>query len=426
MLSREDNELLTRVEGDAPMGQMMRRYWVPVCLADEIVEPGGKPLRVKLFGERLVAFRDGSGKLGLLDERCPHRLASLALGRNEDDGLRCIYHGWKFNVDGSCMDMPTEPGDKGFAQRMRVNSYPVREAGGMIWTYMGPAETMPTFPEYDWMKLPRDRYGLMKVGENVNYAQAIEGSIDSSHSWFLHQGIIWDWKLRASISSDTSPKMVAQDTAYGFRYAAIRVPNENPETERYVRVTLFSVPFTAFIPRPIDKSKVAHMQIFVPVDDVTTMFYGVFFAQDGAPLDEAEMRREHRVVPGVDLDANWFKIANVDNWFKQDREAMKNGSWTGIDGFTNQDMACQESMGPIVDRTSEHLGTSDIAIIRMRRRMLEAVKRFQDGQPLIGHDPAIPWDRVRSEQLVIPRDQPWQTVGAYAGEPVPEVHASRR
>jgi phthalate 4,5-dioxygenase oxygenase subunit len=421
MLSAEENTLLTKVTGDAPMGQMMRRYWVPAALSEEVAEPGGTPVRTTIFGERLVVFRDSENNLGVVDERCPHRLASLALGRNEEGGLRCIYHGWKFNTAGACIDMPTEPNSFGFRDRIKLASYPVREAGGMVWTYLGPADTIPAFPEYDWMKLPRNQYATVKVGERVNYAQAIEGAIDSSHSWFLHQGIIWDWKKRAEISMDTSPKLEAEDTSYGFRYAAIRVPTKNPDTEKYVRVTIFLVPFTAFIPRPLEKSQKAHIQVFVPVDDERTIFYGVFFSQDGSVVDEAQVRRDHHLVPGEDLDRNWYKLACEDNWYNQDRAAMKNGSWTGINGFSNQDMACQESMGPIVDRTAEHLGTSDIAIIRMRKRMLEAVRLFQDGKPLIGLDPAIPYGKIRTEQLIVPIEQPWQSVGAYAGEYTPKT-----
>ena len=422
MLTAEENTLLTRVTGNAPMGQMMRRYWVPACLSEEVAVPEGTPVRTTIYGERLVVFRDTEGKLGIVDERCPHRLASLALGRNEEGGLRCIYHGWKFNTAGACVDMPTEPGSFGFRDRIKLQSYPAHEAGGFVWTYLGPPELQPTFPEYDWMKLPRNQYATVKVGERVNYAQAIEGAIDSSHSWFLHQGIIWDWKKRAEISMDTSPKMECEDTSYGFRYAAIRVPTQNPDTERYVRVTIFLVPFTAFIPRPLEKSQKAHVQVFVPVDNERTLFYGVFFSQDGSAVDEADVRRQHHVVPGVDLDRNWYRHATLENGFNQDREAMKNGtSWTGINGFSNQDMACQESMGPIVDRTAEHLGTSDIAIIKMRKRMLEAVQLFQAGKPLIGLDPNTPYGKIRTEQLIVPIDQPWQSVGAYAGEYAPQV-----
>ena len=411
MLSQEDNDLLTRVVGEAPMGQMMRRYWVPACMSDEVAENDGTPVRTAILGERLVVFRDTNGTVAVIDERCPHRLASLALGRNEEGGIRCIYHGWKFDTSGSCIDMPTEPGSFNFRDRIKVRSYPAHEAGGIVWTYLGPAGTAPPFPHYDWMRLPRKQFAVVKVGEIVNYAQAIEGSIDSSHSWFLHQGILWDWRQRSQTSMDTSPKMEAEDTAYGFRYAAIRVPTRNPDTERYVRVTLFLMPYTAFIPRPMDRSKTAHVQIFVPIDDTHTMFYGIFFSQDGSEVDEHKTRETHHVVPGVDLDRNWFKVANEANWFLQDRATMKNGDWTGIQGFSNQDMACQETMGPIVDRTQEHLGTSDIAIIRMRKRLLEAVRKYQNGEPLIGLDPTIDWTRVKSEQTIIPIEQSWQTLG---------------
>jgi len=244
--------------------------------------------------------------------------------------------------------------------------------------------------------------------------QAVEGSIDSSHSWFLHRDTIWDWKKRSELSSDLSPKLEAQDEAYGFRYAAIRRPNANPDTEKYVRVTHFILPFTALIPRPIEREKPAHAQIFVPIDDTHTMFYGVFFSQDGSPVDEADTRRKHHVVPGTDLDRNWFRVANADNWFNQDRAAMQNGSYTGIKGFTNQDMACQESMGTIVDRTQEHLGTSDIAIIRMRKRMLEALRRSEAGEPPMGYEPGIDFEHLSAGQEVVPIDTPWQNVGAWS------------
>jgi phthalate 4,5-dioxygenase oxygenase subunit len=415
MLSREENERLTKVV-DGPMGQMMRRYWVPACLSEEVAERDGTPLRVRIFGEPLVAFRDSEGRLGILDEHCPHRLASLALGRNEEGGIRCVYHGWKFDVHGQCVEMPTEPENFSYRDRMRTRSYPVREAGGMVWTYLGPPETEPAFPEYDWTKLPKEQVAIIKVGERVNYLQAVEGAIDSSHSWFLHRDTIWDWKKRSEISSDLSPRLEAQDEPYGFRYAAIRKPNANPESEQYVRVTQFIAPFTALIPRPLDRKEPAHAQIFVPVDDTRTMFYGVFFSQDGAPVDEDGQRRKHHVVPGADLDPRWFRLANHDNWFMQDRAAMKNGSYTGIKGFTNQDMACQESMGPIADRTREHLGTSDIAIIRMRRRMVEALRRFEAGESLIGQDATFPYDRLRGDQRLIPIGEPWQSVGSYDGE----------
>ncbi len=247
MLSKEENELLTRVEGDAPMGRMMRRYWLPAALGEEVAERDGTPVRVRLLGEDLVLFRDTEGRLGLIEAACPHRLASLALGRNEECGLRCVYHGWKFDVTGACIEMPTEPESFGYRERIQLTSYPVHEAGGLIWAYMGPAGGAPPVPDYDWMRLPPEQRVIAKIGERTNYLQAVEGAIDSSHSWFLHRGATNDWKKRTEVSSDLSPKLEAEDTDYGFRYAAIRRPNANPESEKYVRVTLFVVPTTAFI-----------------------------------------------------------------------------------------------------------------------------------------------------------------------------------
>jgi phthalate 4,5-dioxygenase oxygenase subunit len=416
MLSAEENALLTGVEGDAPMGQMMRRYWLPAALSDELAEPDGTPVRVRLFGENLVAFRDTNGRVGLLEAACPHRLVSLALGRNEECGLRCIYHGWKFDVDGKCVDMPTEPEGYGYRDRVSVRSYPTREAGGMVWTYMGPPGEEPPFPEYDWLKLPADQVAVVKIGSQTNYLQAVEGSIDSAHSWFLHSGSnsARDWATRTAVSTDTAPKLEAEDTSYGFRYAAIRRPNVNPDTEKYVRVTLYAMPSTAFIPRSLDRNTEVHVQIFVPVDDEHAMFYGVFFSQNGEPV--RDMRKALHAEPGVDLDARWFRRANADNMWLQDRAAMKAGDWAGIEGFPNQDIAAQESMGAIVDRTREHLGTSDVAIIRLRRRLIDAVNAFRADGSLIGVDSAIPYDRLRSEQRIIPIGAPWQQVGAYAGE----------
>jgi phthalate 4,5-dioxygenase len=416
MLSREENELLTRVGPQAEMGAVLRRYWLPALLSEELAEPDGAPVPVRLLGEDLVAFRDSQGRIGLLDERCPHRLASLAIGRNEDCGLTCIYHGWKFDVDGACVDMPTEPEGYGFKNRIRITAYPTHEAGGMIWAYLGPPEHRPPFPAYGWTSLPADQVGVVKIGIRANYLQTVEGAIDSAHSWFLHRGSSRDWQKRLAVSQDTAPKLEAEDTAYGFRYAAIRTPSENPDTTKYVRVTLFAVPSTAFIPPPLDRDLPAHTQIFVPVDDERTMLFDVFHSQNGTPVDAAALRRSLHNEPGTDLDAEWYRFARRDNRWNQDRAAMKNGSWTGIAGFQNQDIAAQESMGAIVDRSGEHLGTSDIAVIRMRRRMLETVRRFRVGEPLVGQDGTIAFERLASEQRLIGIDEPWQIVGAHAGE----------
>lgn len=188
MAARTDVDAVCRITGDAPAGRMMRRYWFPVALDEELAEPDGAPVRVRILGERLIAFRDSRGELGLTKEACPHRLASLALGRNEEGGLRCIYHGWKFGTDGRCLAMPTEPAESSYRARMRIAAYPVREAGGLVWAYLGPREHEPPFPAFDWTAKARSHLACMKFVEKVNYLQAAEGAIDSAHTRFLHRG----------------------------------------------------------------------------------------------------------------------------------------------------------------------------------------------------------------------------------------------
>jgi len=431
MAVREDDELIIHVAGDAPAAQMMRRYWVPVALDEELTEAGGAPVRVRLFGENLVAVRDSTGTLGLMQEACPHRLASLALGRNEEGGLRCIYHGWKFAVDGSCLDMPTEPAESTFRERMRVRAYPVREGGGLVWAYLGPAEHAPPFPAFDWTTKPRSALATMKFLENANYLQAAEGSIDSAHTRFLHRGSssirgAGEEQRRNALSRDLAPRLEVADTTYGFRYAAIRRPNEDADVRRYVKITRYVFPTTAILSEPLSSARPALVQIFVPVDDEHTMHYSIFHALHGEALDEATIRREHALVPGVDVDARWHLRRTTENWWLQDRPAMQNGSWAGIPGVMTQDVAVQESMGPIVDRSAERLGTSDVAIIRLRRRLVESVRGFLAGEAPPGLRTPVDYGRIGAvPQLVIGVDEPWQDVATFPGEYAPAAAASR-
>ncbi|MGA2394334.1 MAG: Rieske 2Fe-2S domain-containing protein [Candidatus Lustribacter sp.] len=408
MLSAAENELLTRVEGTAPMGQLFRCYWLPMLLSEEIAEPDGAPAAITVLGQELVAFRDTNGRVGVLNAGCPHRLSSLVLGRNEECGIRCVYHGWKFDVDGNCTDMPTEPDDRGFKDRLKAVAYPVREAAGMVWAYLGPREHEPPFPAFPWTAYPGNQVGVAKSGYRTNYLQAVEGAIDSAHSWYLHSGSSRDWDKRFELSSDASPRLEAEDTPYGFRYAATRVPNVDPETTKYTRVTIFNVPSTSTIPPPLDPNLPAHTSIFVPIDDENTMLFDVYHSQNGTPVDPLALRRRLKVEPGVDLDEDWFFRGGRKNRWNQNRAAMKTGSYTGIAGFQNQDTAAVESMGAISDRTQEHLGQSDVAIIRMRRRLAEAVKSFQAGNTPPGLDGSTDYALIRSAQSVIPKDMPWQ------------------
>jgi phthalate 4,5-dioxygenase oxygenase subunit len=416
---RAEQDLICRVEGDAPLGAMFRRYWWPVLLATEISEPDGTPVRVRLLGRNYVAFRDTNGELGLIDAACPHRLASLALGRNEEGGIRCIYHGWKFDVRGRCVDMPTEPAGYNFAERVRLGAYRTREAGGLVWAYVGPPELEPAFPAFDWTQQPRNQIALLKFLQNTNYLQAAEGSIDSAHTRFLHRGTVEgnEEKTRNALTRDLAPRLEAVDTCYGFRYVAVRKPNVDPDKLKTVKMTRFVFPATAVTSRPIERGNAALSQIFVPVDDTHTMHYSIWHKLDGSTLDEAAQLERYHLRPGIDLDAQWRPHAKLENWYEQDRAAMKNGSWTGIKSLMIQDASCQETMGPIVDHSQERLGTSDIAIIHLRKRMRESVRRFMEGGAPVGLETPFDYANLTHiEQIPIPIDAPWKDVQTFPGE----------
>jgi phthalate 4,5-dioxygenase oxygenase subunit len=312
MLTKEQNELLCRVEGAAAMGQLMRRHWLPVCLSEEVAERDGPPVRSRLLGEDLVAFRDSDGRLGVLGEHCLHRRASLAFGRNEACGLRCLYHGWKFDVEGNVVDMPSEP--PGTAARLgkRAKAYPVREGGGFVWAWMGPPDEMREWDPPAWWPHQDTRIAIVKMHVACNWAQVLEGSIDSAHSSSLHSTNMPPAEVAGSTatdaawlrpSDDKAPRMQFQATSYGFRYAAIRKPIRNPETDQYVRTTLFIAPFTVLIP-PNNQYNLA--QMLVPVDDVNTMFYWVAWHSDPKKgIAQDAWRAFCCARPGIDLDENW-------------------------------------------------------------------------------------------------------------------------
>jgi phthalate 4,5-dioxygenase oxygenase subunit len=419
MLSREQNDVLTRVEGAAPMGQLMRHYWLPVCLSEEVVERDGAPVRARLLGQDLVIFRDTSGRLGVLDEGCRHRGASLSFGRNEECGLRCLYHGWKFDVDGNVMEMSSEPPDSPMLKSVKQRAYAVREAGGFVWIWMGAPERMREFEAPAWAPHPNCRTSIVKIHVACNWAQVLEGSIDSAHSSSLHSSEMPAAQVDGAKatgtrwprpSDDKAPKLKFQPTSYGFRYAAIRRPIVNPETDQYVRTTLFVAPFTVLIP-PNDQYNLS--QMLVPMDDVNTMFYWIAWHPDPERgISQDEWRRFCAATPGEDLDENWRKKRNLANRYLQDREAMKRGDFTGIKGIPCQDMAMWESMGPIVDRSRDKPGSSDVAVIQFRRMMVDAALRVAEGGPAIGTtDRGIPMIKLASFEGIVPKTTDWRTLG---------------
>ncbi len=414
MLTAEENDLLCRVEGDAPMGQLMRRHWIPACLSEEVTEPDGTPVRTRLLGEDLVVFRDSDGRLGVLDEYCPHRRVSLAFGRNEECGLRCLYHGWKMDVEGNVLEMPSEPAASGFAEKVKHKAYPVREWGGFVWTYMGPAETMPEFEPPAFAPTEQTRVSVVKIHVPCNWAQILEGQINSAHSSTLHASDMRPAKVEKAKAMDThwvrpstdkSPRMEVERTSFGFHYAAIRRPITNAQTHDYVRRTVYIAPFTALIP-PNESYNVA--TLLGPTDDTHTAFYFIAWSE-GRGIDQEAWRKFNVARPGIDLDANFNNLRTRENNYLQDRNAMKLGNSTGISGIPNQDIAMWVTMGPIADRSRERVGASDLAVVEFRRLMVEAARQMKAGGAALGTtEPHIPQASISAYEGVVPKGTDWR------------------
>ena len=383
MLNHEDNELLTRVGPGTMMGNLFRRFWLPAMLPSEIASSDCDPVKLRLLGEDLVAFRDTRGRIGILGEHCPHRRASLFYGRNEDCGLRCVYHGWKFDIDGNCVDMPSEPPESGFKQKVRQVSYPAREWGGLIWVYMGATEHMPELPELEWASLPQAHRWQAKWIFEANYAQGLEGELDSAHTGFLHDTSTPASDLTAGMAEastywahDKAPKLSVQNTDYGYYYGSRRTYSDQ---QFYWRVTQWLLPTFAIIPMP---TWPISCRAYVPIDDDTTMVINTTFnpdkpltAEDLAPL-EGGLGPAPKLIPGT-----FMPQLNARNSYGIDRQIQRTRNFTGIYGINNQDRAIVESMGPVCDRWNEHLGTSDIAVIAMRRRLIQAAQALARGEP---------------------------------------------
>ena len=288
-ITKELNERLTRVGPGTPMGEVFRRYWMPAALSEELPEPDGAPVRVRLLGEDLVAFRDTSGEVGLVDAYCAHRRAPLFYARNEECGLRCVYHGWKFDTLGNCVDMPSEPPYSRFRLRVSITAYPTYEAGGVLWAYLGPRERMPAPPDYEWMRAPETHRRVSKTGEGCNFLQAIEGGIDTAHSSFAHNNDIGNTRLLRS--RDTHPRLEVDRRAHGFTYASIR--NVSDE-QTYLRVYQFIMPFQQSRGGLVDwegnvaKLPSIHGHLWVPIDDEHTFVYNwMYAADDRYPISDA-------------------------------------------------------------------------------------------------------------------------------------------
>ena len=384
MLSHEENERLTRVGAGTPMGEVFRRYWLPAMLSSEVPEPDGAPVRVRILGEDLVAFRQTDGSIGLVSAFCPHRRAPMFFGRNEENGLRCVYHGWKFDKTGACVDMPSEPPDSLFKSKVTIENYPTWEGGGIVWTYMGSKNTQPAPPDFELVRTPESHRFVSKTHQANNYLQALEGGLDSAHATIMHREDIGD---RAWLSDyeRTIPRIDVERTPYGYQYSGVR----NLKDKQWVRVYQYVMPVTQMrgmiqglfnkegVPPKIDG------HFWVPIDDENCYVYNWMYSYqpaDPIPLDIAidEERRFGRAPE--DFNPDFTMRQNMANDYEIDRTKQKTSSFTGIAGVNTQDVALQEGMGPICDRTQEHLGTTDRAIIVMRQLLLEACKDVEAGK----------------------------------------------
>ena len=423
MLSREDNALLTRVARGTPMGDTMRRYWIPALLAWELPEPDGPPVRVRLLGEDLIAFRDTQSRVGLLDELCPHRRASLFFGRNEECGLRCVYHGWKFDAEGRCVDMMNEPDAESFRQKIFTTAYPTLEVGGVIWAYLGPPERRPVPPAFAWTRISATHRQVSKVVQETNWLQGLEGGIDTSHAPILHR-LLTTETTRPGFKPDNpfvrgkAPTLAVDVTDYGFQYAGIR-----PLDERriHVRTYHYILPFHQIRPSRSESGvPLVAGHIWVPIDDENTMVYNWEYSTTDAPLT-AEDRLERRLGNGpLDVDQTTFRSKrNRGNNYLLDRRVQKVESFTGIDGINTQDRAIQESMGAIVDRSREHLGPADRAVIQARKLLLETVRAVAEGGTPRGIEPS--YAKLEAAEAVLPNGAEWRGPGMRVGSEIEQT-----
>lgn len=421
----EQKKLLMDVSPGSAMHEMMRRFWLPVCLSADVAEPDGDPIRVRVLGNDYVVFRDSDGRVGLLDELCAHRSASLCLGRNSEGGLRCIYHGWKYAVDGTILDMPNVQ-DGRLKQRLRQPAYAVREAGSIVWGYFGPAESEPPLPHYPFFDVPAENRVVEIVVASANYSRVVEGLLDSSHTGVLHQDSLakltagtgpapdFGGRSRAStgsvITKDLAPTIEVDDTDFGLRYAALRAyQNSDGSESRAARVTSFVFPTTVVIP-PDNL-----LQITLPVDNDRSHFFMVFW-DPTREIGVGEAREEVRAYYGIDDEAmdRWGLgrefhdlpgRPSVENNWGQDREAMRKGSFTGIHRFIPEDFAVSSSMGPTDRYPAEHLVAADLAIARFRRRMVDNAQRVVRGEQPLGREPE---QSSKAAFLVLAEGQSWK------------------
>jgi len=405
-MKHEDNVLLTRIGPETVMGKFMRCFWIPAMISSEIPLADEPPKRLRLLGEDLVVIRDTNDRIGVIEERCPHRGASLFFGRNEECGLRCVYHGWKFDVTGACVDMPNEPPDSPMKDRVKARAYEAREAGGILWVYMGDSDTVPELPHFEFMDIPDSHRYVSRWEQDCNYAQAMEGELDGAHVSFLHRlvnDINTDERALtgAYFRDDTAPKWIIKETGGGFIAGNARFV-ENDKS--YWRLNQFLLPFYTMIPARPGDALINRM--WIPKDDEHCWVICVTFRPD-EPIREKEKQEwimgenaHRKVIAGTTIPTE-----RIDNDYLVDRAKQKTITFTGIEGIRTQDAMVTETAGPIADRTKEHLGSSDRGVVAMRRRLINAARDYSDkGESPLPSMQGFHY-RVRATSSVLPRHE---------------------
>ncbi len=417
MLTQGENELITRTGPGTLMGDLFRRFWMPALLSRELPSPDCPPVRVLIMNEQLIAYRDTSGAVGLIQDACPHRGASLFFGRNEEEGLRCVYHGWKFDLTGACVDMPNEPAESNFKHKIRATAYPTQEAAGFVWAYMGPPEKRPPFPDYVFNSCPPEHVWAYKNFSWANYLQSLEGGIDSSHIGYLHRSFSQEVPVHDGTEGPGLPstamsgyirawnkdaRLEVQETAYGLRYGAIR---QTPAGALNVRVTNQLVPNVTMVAALPWGGRPAWF--IVPRTDETCWRFHVMYnpLTPMAPED-----RPQGLGWPANHQADGQRAGRPDNDYLIDRAKQKTVNYTGIMPIDDQDFAVVESMGPVLDRTQEHLGTTDVAIIKFRRLLLSAARNLRQGIEPAGTQPGMPYHRIRQGERNIRPVDAWQAI----------------
>lgn len=395
MLTAAENELITRTGAATPGGAFLRRFWYPVLTSDDLVA-GGAPLRVRLLGEELVAFRGTDGNVGLLDEACPHRRASLALARNEDCALRCLFHGWQIDAKGTVVDVPSEPDGARFAAKVKTRGYAVREVAGAIWAYIGPGEPAQ-FPAYAYQQLPLSQIRITRGIVRCNWVQIVEGFLDSSHISHLHASNPSDPEYKKMKMADGAPTFDVEVTPYGLNAAAIRNIGDG---QRYTRVTEYVLPGAGFIPatRVPGPAYDAYPEVVimsVPVDDVTTVQWWFRYTRRAADA-------------GNLFGGGWVQRSEAGAMWGQDRDKMAGGHATGLASLPMEDIAMAESQGVIADRSREYLGSSDSVIARFRRQLIEQIRTHAAGKTPSSLAGALPYDSRRAHGVIHPEALDWR------------------